>query len=285
MTQLQIPSNMTALDNLAARINSEHEACHASMRKGLEHALKAGALLLEAKAGLPHGEWLPWLKENCPDIGERTVQRYMRLAENRDELGAKSATVADLSMRAAEKALTTPREIEGTDPTLASYLPWSERNVPPEHQAFLERCLGRIAVCNYVIVREIGTMLKETRDQELYKPRRKRTGLNRANCVGLKGKPDYSTFEEYLSEDFDMPAEVAEELIDAATMLNNPRAAIQAELLAKIELIAPGVSVTPVGLELPDGLSHAQWIDIGRLLSAMPGLNLQDLGDKAVGLY
>ena len=74
---------------------------------------------------------------------------------------------------------------------------------------------------------------------------------------------------------------MAEELIDAATMLNNPRAAIQAELLTKIEQIAPGISVTPVGLELPDDLSHAQWIDIGGLLSAMPGLNLQDLGDKA----
>ncbi len=113
-------TNLPALDALAERINTEHEACHASMQKGLDHALKAGALLLEAKAGLPHGEWLPWLKENCPDISERTVQRYMRLAENRDELRTKSATVADLTMRAAEAALTTPRGIEGeTAPTSA----------------------------------------------------------------------------------------------------------------------------------------------------------------------
>ena len=55
----------------------------------------------------------------------------------------------------------------------------------------------------------------------------------------------------------------------------------QAELLAKIEQIAPGVSVAPVGLELPDDLSHAQWIDIAGLLDAA-GLNLHDLGDKAV---
>ena len=64
-------NNLPALDALADKINAEHEACRSAMRKGLEHALEAGRLLLEAKKGLPHGEWLPWLKENCPDIGER----------------------------------------------------------------------------------------------------------------------------------------------------------------------------------------------------------------------
>ena len=79
-----------------------------------------------------------------------------------------------------------------------------------------------------------------------------------------------------------MTAEVAEELIDAATMLNNPKAAIQAELLTRIQQIAPGVSISPMGLDLPDDLSGAQWIEIGELLFAMPGCNLHDLGDKAV---
>ncbi len=163
MSKTEVLPNNAALTDLAGHINTEHEACRASMQKGLEHAFKAGGLLLEAKAGLPHGEWLPWLGKNCPDISERTVQRYMRLAENRGELEAKPATVADLTMRAAEEALTAPREIEGTDPTHGSYLPWSERNVSPEHQAFLERCLGRMAQCNYVIVREVGTALKKPR--------------------------------------------------------------------------------------------------------------------------
>ena len=279
-------NNLPALDALADRINTEHEACHASMQKGLEHALKAGTLLLEAKAGLPHGAWLPWLGENCPDISDRTAQRYMRIAENQDDLGAKSATVADLTMRAAEAALTTPRGGEGDDPHGAPRSSWSERmadsNIRPEDRAFLERCLGSMARCNYVIVREVGTALKQTRDQELYKPRKNRIGLNKSIHVGLKGNPDYDTFQEFLSAETDGTIEVAEELIDAATMLNNPRAAIQADLLIEIEQIAPGVSVTPVGLELPDDLSHAQWIDIGELLSSMLGQNLSDLGDKAV---
>lgn len=107
MTKTEVLSNNAALADLAGRINTEHEACHASMQKGLEHALKAGALLLEAKAGLPHGEWLPWLGNNCPGISERSAQRYMRFTQNRGELESKTATVADLTIRAAEGLLTT----------------------------------------------------------------------------------------------------------------------------------------------------------------------------------
>ncbi len=73
----------------------------------MEHALEAGRLLLEAKKGLPHGEWLPWLKENCPEVSERSAQRYMRFTQNRGELESKTATVADLTVRAAEGLLTT----------------------------------------------------------------------------------------------------------------------------------------------------------------------------------
>ncbi len=122
MGKTEVLPNDAALADLAGRINTEHEACHASMQKGLGHALKAGALLLEAKAGLPHGEWLPWLENNCPDISERTVHRYMRLAENRDELGAKSATLADLTMRAAEEAFLPIRLTHS--PTTCRVLPF-----------------------------------------------------------------------------------------------------------------------------------------------------------------
>ena len=102
MTKTEVLPNDAALTDLAGRINTEHEACHASMQKGLEHALKAGALLLEAKAGLLHGEWLPWLGENCPDISERTAQNYTRLARQLPKLGPEKAQrVADLSYRDA----------------------------------------------------------------------------------------------------------------------------------------------------------------------------------------
>lgn len=59
--------------------------------------LEIGKCLNEAKAQLPHGDWLPWLHEKV-DISERSAQVFMRLAK---EYG-KSAEIADLG---ASKAL------------------------------------------------------------------------------------------------------------------------------------------------------------------------------------
>lgn len=42
--------------------------------------IKSGILLIEAKAQVKHGQWLPYLSENF-DLGERTAQRYMAAAE------------------------------------------------------------------------------------------------------------------------------------------------------------------------------------------------------------
>ncbi len=62
--------------------------------------LAGGAALIEAKAALKHGEWLPWLAET--GIPERTARRMMRIART----GLKSATVADLG--GVEAALALP---------------------------------------------------------------------------------------------------------------------------------------------------------------------------------
>jgi hypothetical protein len=64
----------------------------------------AGERLLEAKALLPHGQWLPWLQEHC-GASERTARDYMRLAEHKGEIGS----AADLSIRAALAAIAPPR--------------------------------------------------------------------------------------------------------------------------------------------------------------------------------
>ena len=50
--------------------------------------MRAGDLLRQAKDALSHGLWLPWLRENCPAISVRVAQRYMRLAEKREEIDA-----------------------------------------------------------------------------------------------------------------------------------------------------------------------------------------------------
>lgn len=65
--------------------------------------IEIGKRLLEAKAQLGHGEWLPWLREKV-DISERSAQGFMRLAREY----SKSADVADLGASKALALLALP---------------------------------------------------------------------------------------------------------------------------------------------------------------------------------
>ena len=65
--------------------------------------LEIGKRLVEAKAQLSHGEWLPWLEEKVA-FSERSAQQYMRLWK---EYG-KSALSADLSISKALVLLALP---------------------------------------------------------------------------------------------------------------------------------------------------------------------------------
>ena len=92
---------LVVLDNLATDINREHELAEQAARTAVEHAMKAGELLTEAKATVAHGEWLPWLKTNVV-FSERTAQAYMRIAREVPKLnGSKAQRVADLPFRDA----------------------------------------------------------------------------------------------------------------------------------------------------------------------------------------
>lgn len=101
------------LTALADEINEEHRACDEALRAGLNHAVRAGELLAEAKGRVKHGEWGSWLEENF-EGSARTAQAYMKVARevpNLDE--AKAQRVADLSFRGALKELSAPEEDDG----------------------------------------------------------------------------------------------------------------------------------------------------------------------------
>lgn len=103
--------NLPALGDLAKQINAEHEASQQAMSVGLEHAMKAGALLAEVKTGLAHGEWQTWVKESCT-FGERTARGYLRLARELPKLDeGKRQRVAVLSFKQAMKILS--KEVVG----------------------------------------------------------------------------------------------------------------------------------------------------------------------------
>jgi hypothetical protein len=100
-----------SLADLAASIRAEHQGARAAIKRGIEHAMAAGDLLIEAKAQVPHGQWLLWLREHC-DVPERTASHYMRLARRRAEIGK----VADLTVQEAVAAVArADRNIDPND--------------------------------------------------------------------------------------------------------------------------------------------------------------------------
>ncbi len=103
------------LDSLAAEINREHEAVKAAFQKGLEHAIKAGEHLIEAKKAVPHGKWGTWLSDHC-SVSERMAQHYMKVASEFPKLEpANAKRVSDLSLRAALAELANPSDHEAVD--------------------------------------------------------------------------------------------------------------------------------------------------------------------------
>jgi Protein of unknown function (DUF3102) len=103
------------LATIAEQVNAAHREAQEFLHKGLNRAIDAGNLLLEAKARLKHGEWLPWLDANV-ECSARTAQAYMRVARYAEELD-KNADLSHLSLVGALKMLTAPEPdpIDGVD--------------------------------------------------------------------------------------------------------------------------------------------------------------------------
>lgn len=79
---------------LAGEIKAAHAGVMDAATTAAERAIVAGKALIEAKALVKHGQWLPFLKKHC-DLPERTAQLYMKIAR----LDLEPATVADLGIK------------------------------------------------------------------------------------------------------------------------------------------------------------------------------------------
>lgn len=96
---------LVSLDRLAGQINGAHIRAVEHADAAVDSAMKAGALLLEVKSRVKHGEWLPWLDKNC-QFSERTAQGYMRVARKVPALDNEERNaVADLPLRELLPAL------------------------------------------------------------------------------------------------------------------------------------------------------------------------------------
>jgi Protein of unknown function (DUF3102) len=95
------------LEQLSDEINAEHRAFVGTLRATLEHGIRCGELLAQAKEQCPHGTWLEWLEANF-DGSARTAQVYMQLYNRRGELRAKTQDSAHLSIDGALRELAAP---------------------------------------------------------------------------------------------------------------------------------------------------------------------------------
>lgn len=70
------------------QINLEYRLAQNKAGEAVQHAVNCGLMLLQVKASLAHGQWLPWLeaqRENgAIEFTDQTASKYMRIASNRN---------------------------------------------------------------------------------------------------------------------------------------------------------------------------------------------------------
>ena len=128
------------LDELAADINVELHAIQQKAGETLEHARRAGEMLLKAKVVAGHGGFRGWFDEHVEE-SYSTAARYMRIAERWPELNV--SRVTHLSIRDACKLLANTN---GGSVEMEIYEPQTQRQheLANGQRRRLERSLSEI---------------------------------------------------------------------------------------------------------------------------------------------
>ena len=101
-----------SLDDLAQQINDGHQGLQVATRRLAVHVAQVGAWLTAAKDKCQHGEWLPWLADNCAEISQQTGSNYMRLY---DKAASNYQLIGNLTPTQAYKALGVVQDDNGSD--------------------------------------------------------------------------------------------------------------------------------------------------------------------------
>lgn len=94
---------MTISKTKITEITTLHDEIAAAMNRSVQSAIRIGEILTEAKGGLKHGEWLPWIKEHLP-FSDQTARNYMRLHEHKDKFKTVLSLKDAYQMMVPEKA-------------------------------------------------------------------------------------------------------------------------------------------------------------------------------------
>ena len=115
----------TRLAGLAAEVEREHAATVRHLRSAVDHAIRAGLLLIEARSLLPRGEWGRWRAESFPG-SERTAQLYVQLAKHPN---AQRVAGSGLSLNGALAELKRLKRLDEGDQEEPCYIIYPPR--PP----------------------------------------------------------------------------------------------------------------------------------------------------------
>jgi hypothetical protein len=153
------PSPPDRLGQLAVEIADEVRLVDQSYSTALQHAIAAGAKLIEAKELVKTDStkrWLPWVEKNFPDT-PRTAQNYMLLAENAKRVSHfRSVREALTSLAKPRKARTKPApKRESTQPKTL---------LTPEVIAAIEKRWSRERIAEEFFKSDKGSGLRQAQD-------------------------------------------------------------------------------------------------------------------------
>jgi hypothetical protein len=91
--------NAPTLPELADRVNRLHDELRLTFETAIRKAWEIGQALQEAKQRLGHGDWLPWVQNNCPFSHDKAT-KYMKIfQENSDLEGLLEKVPEDAKLR------------------------------------------------------------------------------------------------------------------------------------------------------------------------------------------
>jgi hypothetical protein len=247
--------------DLAAAINDEHRRCGEALLTALDHAMRAGDLLIQAKAEIGHGNWQAWIEENF-EGSLRSAQDYMRLAKNRETIEAEKArSSAPLGIDRALRAIAAPNQKKLPEASEADES-IDEKSLTADQEIVRdgEKPGQEIAAELHVEVEEVA---KHRRDQEWFGPK----GQDFAYLPSQERPPEGSVIRWKLSG-----AKVKEsvERLSAEIGLERrhealPPIAVAETLLEHIEAQAPEGDISRVAetinSELRTVSGLAEWFD------------------------
>jgi hypothetical protein len=102
---MKLPELTRAIKDKVAQITSH-------LRTSVACAIETGALLIEAKKRVGHGNFERWVSDNC-QLSPATARRWMELANKRPELekqlAAKTLNLSDLNLSSARRLIAPPK--------------------------------------------------------------------------------------------------------------------------------------------------------------------------------